>query len=38
MVDILALNGSLALTYGAEGFAAVMTIPLDATPRMISAA
>ncbi len=33
-----ALNGSLALTYGAEGFAAVMTIPLDATPRMISAA
>ena len=33
-----ALNGSLALTYGAECFAAVMTIPLDATPRMISAA
>jgi two-component sensor histidine kinase len=33
-----ALKGSLALTYGAEGFAAVMTIPLDATPRMISAA
>jgi two-component system CheB/CheR fusion protein len=33
-----ALKGHLALTYGAEGFMAVMTIPLDATPRMISAA
>jgi two-component system CheB/CheR fusion protein len=33
-----ALKGSLALTYGAEGLAAAMTIPLDTMPRMISAA
>ena len=33
-----ALKGQMALTYGAEGFTAVMTIPLDAIPRMISAA
>jgi two-component sensor histidine kinase len=33
-----ALKGSLCLTYGADGFAAVMTMPLEATPRMIWAA
>jgi hypothetical protein len=33
-----ALKGSLELTYGADGLLAVMILPLDATPRMISAA
>lgn len=33
-----ALKGSLSVAYGAEGLAAVMTIPLDAMPRMIWAA